>query len=117
MIRRLTAAILVAALVGFAPSSSALGSSTATYLDLGEQCVLTLDALPGTNFLVRAEQADGSYAIVWVGTIDIAPLSRILPDAGAVGNGQPQFVIQFWGPGGQETIAIQDTPDDGWYWW
>jgi hypothetical protein len=114
MIRRLAAALVLAALVGFAPPARAVGLNTATFLDLGANGVLTLTALPGTQFVVRAELADGSYAVVWGGTIGLLPAVRVVAEPGPVGNGQPQFTITFTGPGGQEVLNIED-PNERWY--
>jgi hypothetical protein len=118
MIRRLALAILIAALVGVAPAARADGPNSATFVDLGPQGVLTLTALPGTQFVVRAEQADGTYATVWAGTMGLVAQARTLADTGPVGNGQPQYLIYFsWSGGsGSEVIAVDD-PDEGWYWW
>jgi hypothetical protein len=116
MTRHLTIALLLAALVGFAPAARADGLNSATYVDLGSQGLLTLTGAPGTQFVVRAELADGSYAVVWGGTLGLLPVARALAEPGPVGNGQPQFTITFTWSGGQEVIAVDD-PGDGWYWW
>jgi hypothetical protein len=114
MIRFLTIALLITALVGFSPAARADGLNSATWVDLGPNGVMTLTALPGTQFVVRAELADGSYAVVWAGNIGLLPAVKVLAEPGPVGNGQPQFTITLTGPGGQEVLTIED-PNERWY--
>jgi hypothetical protein len=115
MIRVLALALVITALVGFAPVAQAAGPYTATFLDLGDHGVLTLTGTPGTQFVVRAEQMDGSYATVWAGSIGLLPVTNTVAEPGPVGNGQPQFVIYFSSPGGGHDVLTIDDPADRWY--
>src|SRR5262245_9778999 len=113
MIRRLTIAILIAALVGFAPAARAADACSANYVDYGCYGSLTLTGAPGTQFVVRAEQPDGSYAVVWTGMITLGPSQRLVAETGPTWDCQPQFIVQFFGPSGSETLLIEDPAQ--WY--
>jgi hypothetical protein len=114
--RILSFLIAVVALAGLAGAAGAASSASATYQPGPGVGLLTLEALPGTPFVVMGEQPDASFVIVAAGIMPPeGPLSLAVPAMGPVGNGTPQFLVSLIGDNGGTIVAIDDPAERLWW--